>query len=250
MSYGWDLLEAAMKKYKQVLGINGRIYQAHFQLGVLYKKMGNISQAIQSYQSALNIKKTYDKGWYALGIAHKENGDIDNAKKAFEETVRLNQKYYKAHKSLGEIFIDLQQYDNAVKSFKTAISYKSNYAAAYHALGITYGKGKLEDYRRSVEALEKAVELNRREVLSWYSLAESYNELGECDKAKEAALEAVDLKKNFGGGWFQLGIAEYCNATGNKNSAINHFERARNDRQWRKMAEYEIDRVKNPEKFE
>ena len=58
------------------------------------------------------------------------------------------------------------------------------------------------------------------------------------------------MKKNFGGGWFQLGIAEYCNATGNKSSAINHFERARNDRQWRKMAEYEIDRVKNPEKFE
>jgi len=243
-------LEAAMKKYNQVLDINRRIYQAHFQLGVLYKKMGNISQAIQSYQSALNIKKTYDKGWYALGIAHKENGDIDNAKKAFEETVRLNQKYYKAHKSLGEIFIDLEQYDDAVKSFKTAINYKSNYAAAYHALGITYGKGKLEDYRRSVEALEKAVDLAPREVLSWYSLAESYNELGECDKAKEAALEAVDLKKNFGGGWFQLGIAEYCNATGNKSSAINHFERARNDRQWRKMAEYEIDRVKNPEKFE
>ena len=63
-------------------------------------------------------------------------------------------------------------------------------------------------------------------------------------------LEAIDLKKNFGGGWFQLGIAEYCNATGNKNNAINHFDRARNDRQWRKMAEYEIDRVRNPEKYE
>ncbi len=242
-------LEAAMKKYNQVLSINGRIYQAHFQLGVLYKKMGNITQAIQSYQAALNIKKTYDKGWYALGIAYKENGDMNNAKMAFEEAVRLNSKYYKAHKSLGEIFIDLQQYDAAVKSFKTAINYKSDYAAAYHALGITYGKGKLEDYSRAVEALEQAVKLNKREVLSWYSLAESYNELGECEKAKEAAQEAIDLKKNFGGGHFQLGIAEYCNATGNKNSAINHFERARKDRQWIKMAEYEIDKINNPERY-
>ena len=87
-------------------------------------------------------------------------------------------------------------------------------------------------------------------MLSWFHLSEAYNELGECEKAKEAALEAIDLKKNFGGGWFQLGIAEYCNATGNKSNAINHFERARNDRQWRKMAEYEIDRVRNPEKYE
>ena len=243
-------LQGAMSKYRQVLDINKRIYQAHHQLGVLYKTMGNITQAIQSYQSALNIKKTYDKGWYALGIAYKDNGDIENAKKAFEETVRLNKKHYKAHKSLGEIFIDLEQYDNAVASLKAAIAIKSNYSAAYHALGITYGKEKLEDYNRSVEALSKAVELSPREVLSWFHLSEAYNELGECEKAKEAALEAVDLKKNFGGGWFQLGIAEYCNATGNKSNAINHFERARNDRQWRKMAEYEIDRVRHPEQYE
>ena len=52
------------------------------------------------------------------------------------------------------------------------------------------------------------------------------------------------------GGWFELGIAEYCSGSGNKNASINHFERARNDRDWRKMAEYEIDRVRNPEKYE
>lgn len=242
-------LENAMSKYRQVLEINNRFYQAHFALGILYKSMGNISQAIQSYEAALSIRK-FDKGWYNLGLAHKANGDFNNAKKAFEETVNLNKKYYKAHKSLGEVFIDLEQYDDAVASLKAAIAIKSNYSAAYHALGITYGKEKLEDYNRSAEALEKAVELSPRVMLSWFHLSESYNELGECEKAKEAALEAIDLKKNFGGSWFQLGIAEYCNATGNKSNAINHFERARNDRQWRKMAEYEIDKVRNPEKYE
>ena len=125
-------LQAAMSKYKQVLSINSRIYQAHHQLGVLYKAMGNVSQAIQSYQSALNIKKTYDKGWYALGIAYKDNGDVENAKEAFQETVRLNKKHYKAHKSLGEIFIDLEQYENAVASLKAAIGIKSNYLSLIH----------------------------------------------------------------------------------------------------------------------
>ncbi len=83
-----------------------------------------------------------------------------------------------------------------------------------------------------------------------FHLAEAYNKLGDCESAKEAALESTDLKKNFGGGWFELGIAEYCSGSGNKNASINHFERARNDRDWRKMAEYEIDRVRNPEKYE
>ena len=88
-------LENAMSKYRQVLEINNRFYQAHFALGILYKSMGNISQAIQSYEAALSIRK-FDKGWYNLGLAHKANGDFNNAKKAFEETVNLNKKYYKA----------------------------------------------------------------------------------------------------------------------------------------------------------
>ena len=57
--------------------INSRIYQAHFQIGVLQRKMGNLSMAIENYLKALDIKKTYDKGWYSLGLAYKENGDIE-----------------------------------------------------------------------------------------------------------------------------------------------------------------------------
>jgi hypothetical protein len=47
-----------------------------------------------------------------------------------------------------------------------------------------------------------------------------------------------------------LGIAEWCGGKGNKTGAINAFEKARNDRAWRKMAEYEMDKVKNPQKYE
>jgi hypothetical protein len=47
-----------------------------------------------------------------------------------------------------------------------------------------------------------------------------------------------------------LGVAEWCGGKGNKTGAVNAFEKARNDRSWRKMAEYEIDKVKNPQKYE
>ena len=162
--------------------------------------------------------------------------------------IRLNKKYYKAHKSLGDIFIESEQYEDAIASFKSAIAIKSKYAPAYHSMGITYAK--MEDYSRSAESLNKAVELQPKEFLSWFHLAEAHNKLNDCEAAKEAALEAIDRKKNFGGGWFELGIAEYCGGKGNKSTSINHFEKARNDRDWRKMAEYEIDRVRNPEKYE
>jgi len=241
-------LQTAMDKYNQVLSINPRLYQAHIQIGVLQKDMGNLSLAIENHKKALGIKKTAIKAHFNLGLAYKANGDIDNAKASFEETVRLNKKYYKAHKSLGEIFIDLERYEDAIVSFKSAIEFRPNYGSAYHGLGVTYTK--LENYNRAVESFTKAVDLQPKEYLSWFHLAEAHNKLNDCEAAKAAALEAIDLKKNFGGGWFELGIAEYCGGKGSKNTSINHFEKARNDRNWRKMAEYEIDRVRNPEKYE
>ncbi len=51
-------------------------------------------------------------------------------------------------------------------------------------------------------------------------------------------------------GWYELGIAEWCNGKGNKTAALNALEKAREDRSWRQMAEYEIDKIKNPAKYE
>ena len=80
--------------------------------------------------------------------------------------------------------------------------------------------------------------------------AGAQNLKGDCQSAKEAARKSADLKSRFGGAWYELGIAEWCGGRGNKAGALNAFERARNDRDWRKMAEYEIDKVKNPQKYE
>ena len=62
--------------------------------------------------------------------------------------------------------------------------------------------------------------------------------------------KSTEIKNRFGGAWFELGIAEWCGGKGNKIAALNAFESARNDRSWRKMAEYEIDKVNNPQKYD
>ena len=95
-----------------------------------------------------------------------------------------------------------------------------------------------------------AVALNDRDAMSFFRLAGAQNALGNCDGAKSAARSSTELKQRFGGAWFELGMAEWCGGKGNKTAALNAFERARNDRTWRTMAEYEMDKVKNPQKYE
>jgi len=66
----------------------------------------------------------------------------------------------------------------------------------------------------------------------------------------EQARECTDIKSSFGGGWLELGVAEWCGGKGNKRATENALEKARNDRSWRKSAEYELDKVRNPEKYQ
>ena len=243
-------LNAAISKYKKAISLNKKYWLAYYNLGAVQKRMGQISEAIGNYNTSLSINPNYDRGWYSLGVAYKDNGELKEAEDAYKKAIQLNEKYYKAYKNLGDIYMDTTRYEEAIKNYKKAVDLKPNYGLAYKGLAILYSEEHLKDYKRSVEHGLKASELLKRDIDIFYVLAESYNKLGECEKATEQANKVIDLRNKFGGGWYQLGIAEYCSGTGNKSKALSHLERARDDREYISQAEYEIERIKYPERFE
>ena len=60
--------------------------------------------------------------------------------------------------------------------------------------------------------------------------------------------KCIDIKKKFGGGWYEKGIAEF--GKGNKTSALKYFDEANKYRDWRKLAQRKIDEINNPTKYE
>ena len=66
--------------------------------------------------------------------------------------------------------------------------------------------------------------------------------------ASIAAQKSIDLKSNFGGGWYEKGVAEM--ESGKKTRALKYFEEANKDRDWRKLAQRKIDEINNPTKYE
>ena len=105
-----------------------------------------------------------------------------------------------------------------------------------------------EKYEDALENLKRSIELDDGDYMKYFKLASVYNNLEKWNLAAQSAQSCIDLKKKFGGGWLELGLAEL----GRKNStrAKRHFEEARKDRDWRKMAERKIDEINNPSKYE
>ncbi len=247
-SYKRGDLEGALSSYEEVLKVDNTFYQAYYQIGVIQSKMGDKELAVSSYEEALNVNPQFYKGYFALGLAKNGMNDTNGAISALQSAVDINPGYDKAYGAMGDIYINAKNYDKAKQVLNIAITVNPNYSKGHANLGIIYVEEK--DWEAAVTSLQMAVALNEQDAMSYFRLAGAQNSTGNCEEAKIAARNSTELKNRFGGAWFELGIAEWCSGRGNKTASINAFEKARGDRTWRTMAEYEIDKVKNPQKYE
>ena len=247
-SYKRGDLDGAIESYQKVLDFDDSFYQAHYQIGVIEAKMGNRDRAIEHYESSLSINPDFYKGWFALGLSKKSNGDNMGAISAFNSAVEVYPAYDKAYGAMGEIYFNEKNYEKAIEVLNTSVQVNPNYSKGYSTLGVVYIE--MEEWGNAVNNLVLATTYNEKDAMSWYRLSSAYNKLGDCENAQEAARNATDYKKNFGGAWVELGISVWCNGKGNKIAAVNALEKGRKDRSWRKIAEYEMDKIMNPQKYQ
>ena len=247
-SYKRRDLEGALAAYMEVLKIDESFYQAHYQIGVIQAKMGDRTTAINHYQKALDIAPDFYKGFYAMALSQKANSDMQGALSSLESAIKIHPGYDKAYGAMGDIYIEDKNYEKAIAILNTSIQVNPQYTKGYLSLGIAYSDQ--EKYDLAQPPLEMATSLDPKSYMGWYRLAVVYNAQGDCENAKRAAYKTTDLKAGFGGGWLELGVAEWCGGKGSKRAAENALEKARNDRTWRKSAEYELDKVRNPKKYQ
>lgn len=238
--------EGAAKKYEKVLELDPDYSRAYFQLGFLNTKLGEYDRALEYYEKVVLVNPSYAKGWFALGLAYQRNGNYEKAIEALDRATEADPAYSRAYAQKGSIYLKQGDYESAEKSYDMAIQADPAYPLPYVNLGKIFIARKA--YDQAVNTLLTATALDSKSEGAWYMLAQSYNALGNCQSGKEAALSALNAKDNFPPALFELGLAETC--LGNKTGALAAFEKARRDRSWRKAAEYEIDRIQHPEKYE
>ena len=239
-------ISKSISYYNKALEFDANFYLAYFQLGVLQKKQGQSKDAIESLNKVLAIEPNHDKTWFTLGTAFESDGNNLEAITHYNKAIELNPLYSKAYGNVGKIFTDMGEYDKAEDILKTVIQIDPQYADGLMRLGILYLEQ--EKYVEASENLKLSTELDVKDYYKYFNLASAYNNLEEWEKAIEASQACVDLKRRFGGGWLELGLAEMGRK--NKIRAKRHFEEARKDREWRRMAERKIDEINNPAKYE
>ena len=238
--------DGAIESYQLVLELDPLFYKAYYQLGYIDTKLGDYAAAIDNYRKSVNIEPNYSKGWFGLGLGLQKNDRLEEGLEALKRATEVDPTYAKAHSQMGTIYVILEDFESAENAFNMAIQVDPSYAKPYQDLGNIYWEH--ERFDEAINTLLTATALDDKSPKSWYFLSRAYNATNQCDEAREAAFGALRTKKKYAPAQFELGNAEKC--LGNKTAALQAFEKARKDPDWRKMAEHEIDRIKNPHKYE
>lgn len=134
---------------------------SHTVLGWSLLRLGRNKEALEAGTAAMNQARYDVRIIEIVGEAHYFLGNNRDALKFFEEYCVLaptGDRIALVYFYMGEIFIRLGEYNHADMAFTTAVYHSANTAKWWARLG--YAREMAQDYRYSLEAYDKALQLN------------------------------------------------------------------------------------------
>ncbi|MCH7754091.1 tetratricopeptide repeat protein [candidate division KSB1 bacterium] len=238
----------ALNHYNKAISLDASFAQAHYGKGLTLKKQRKYKEALAALQAAIDNDAAYSRAYLSLGKTYNQLSQPDQAIAVYNKAIQYDPKSPKMHYMLGEVYqTKKKDYKKASENFRKATQLDPAYDKAFYSLGVSLIElGKLD---QAVMALENALAVTKKK--RWegphYRLAVAYNKKSAYSKAKAAAIEALNNKKNYAPAAYEAGKA--CKELGQFNEAINYFGIAGKSRVWKKTADYEIDLIKNRDKY-
>jgi tetratricopeptide (TPR) repeat protein len=240
--------QTAVTKCDAAIAIDSTFYQAWYVKGLALKRLRNFNGAIAAYQGAIRQNSGYIEAYDALGTIYRQTSQPDKAIATYTQALENDPSSAKVYYGLGAVYQNNKRdYAKAVENFRKATQFNTEYDLAYYSLGVSLTE--LGKFNEAIMSLEQALAVTKKK--SWpdahYRLSVAYNKLGNCTQSLSHAETAMAQKKRHGGAAYEAGKASVC--LGNEQKALAYFETAKEDKVWKRSAEYEIDLLVNKEKY-
>ncbi len=209
--------EAVMK----ALQIDETLAEAHAALGYIKFRIDwDWKGAEKEFKRAIELKPGYATAheWYALFLAIHVR--LDEALSEIQIAYQLDPLSLSVNNGLARIYHFRNETDKAINQIDKTLSLDSNYAEGYFAVGMTYYK--INEYKKSVAALTKAINIANRRPVMLGMLGAVYAKMGNTDEAKKllAELELPPLNNDK-----LYGIAVIKSNLGQQDEALNILEK-------------------------
>lgn len=190
---------------------------SHAQAAREAEQRGDFSTAVHEYEYLTHMLPRSAEMESNLGVALYFDHQWDRAIAVFRKAIILNPELLAPHLFSGLVWYQLSKPDAAVPELETAIRIHSSDVIAHTWLGYAYSAQSR--YEAAAPEFEEVTGLDPNNLDAWYSLGQSYLQIGN-DETRKLLMLAPD-----GGRAWQL-AGEQAQLQGNQQKAREDFEQA------------------------
>jgi tetratricopeptide (TPR) repeat protein len=197
-----DQVQKAVADYRKAIEINPNYAEAHGALAIALAQQRKTDEAVVAIRKALEIDPNTALNHFYLGFVLSQKGLCKEAITAYGEAVRLKPDDPSTLSNLASLLAtcpdeNLRDPARAVELAEKALTLAPGEGHIWTDLG--QAKYRAGDWKGAIEALQKAIELNKRWRFSekGFFLAMAHWQLGHKDQARQWHKEAVEwMDKN------------------------------------------------------
>lgn len=180
---------------------NSLDFRPHLFLGELYNSSYRFSgdqekleRSEQVLEKAIKLSPTNQQGYWHLAETKMVQGKIEEAIPLLQKVVELEPGFSRSHWYLAMAYSIAGQYqlakEKVIEAGEKGYSWKDNLTELKKGIDIYLA---LNDDAGLVPLYLKAIELNPNDPQFWASLAASYANLGQYEKAREAIMRVMEI---------------------------------------------------------
>ncbi|MFC1499634.1 tetratricopeptide repeat protein [Candidatus Zixiibacteriota bacterium] len=225
-------------------------YRAHYLLGLTYQRLRQADDAIAQFEAAVRFNPNYYQVYSAMASVYlNSKNDTEQALvnyiKSGEVSESVGQPYWQAFFNQGKIYFDQLRWDEALQAYSKVAQYQPANETAF----LMMGRVQVEtgDYENAIMNFTQAATIKPTWMDPYFFQANVLNRLGQYEAAIVAADQALERMPGDGGSLFEKGMA--LKNQEKWDEAIAVLEQAARDAQWRQNANYQIEVIKNRDKY-
>ncbi len=196
---GPEAAETAKARFKAALEIDGTLWEAWQDLGVIAFKDGDDDAAAEAFGKALAVNKGHIPTILARAEAYRRGGHKKEARADYEAALKgtdeddPNRKDAAAR--LASLLRDAEDFDGAVDVIRDTVRSSGVNAKIYTELGLVYIAQKRPELAQLV--LAKAIELDAKDPAIYNALATLALKQGKAQEAFQLFDQAVSLDSTY-----------------------------------------------------
>lgn len=195
-------LDEAIAAYRQAVRVNPQNDRSHIYLGQALEKNGNLDEAIAVYRRAMQLNPK-DQSQYSrrvLAMALRKKGLLDESISVLREAVRLGPNMALNHFHLGFVLALKGHYEEAIAEYRESVRLRPDDPSALSNLAFLLAgcpDGELRDPAGAVKLAEKALTLQPKAGHIWRDLGHAKYRTGDWNGAIDALHKALELNKRW-----------------------------------------------------